>query len=191
MPHRAYFLDRDGTLNIDTDFVYKIEEWIWCDGALETIRWLNEQEIKVIVVTNQSGIARGNYREEDVINLHRWVDEQLANEGAWVDGWYMAPHHPEYDKEMRWPPEDRKPGTGMFDKAIETHDIDPTRSWMAGDKITDLKPALELGITPFFLRSRHLPNQDTDWLEKHRIQVYDRLIDTLPHLGIEASIPKP
>lgn len=190
MSHRAYFLDRDGTINVDTDFVYKIEEWIWCDGALEAIRWLNEQKIKVIVVTNQSGIARGNYREEDVLNLHRWVDDQLADAGARVDGWYMAPHHPEYDTEKRWPPEDRKPGVGMFEKAIETHNIDPARSWMAGDKITDLQPALELGITPFFLRSRHLPNQDPDWLEKHRIPVYDRLIDTLPHLGLDAPFPR-
>lgn len=183
--HRAYFLDRDGTLNVDTDFVCKIEEWVWCDGALEAIQWLNEREIKVIVVTNQSGIARGHYTEEDVQVLHRWVDEQLANEGAHVDGWYMAPHHPDHDPDQRWAPEDRKPGTGMFEKAIRTHNIDPARSWMAGDKITDLKPALELGITPYFLRSRHLPNQDPQWLARHRIPTFDRLIDTLPHLGIE------
>ncbi|MEX1213376.1 MAG: HAD family hydrolase [Balneolaceae bacterium] len=182
MSHRAYFLDRDGTLNIDTDFVYKIEEWIWCDGALESIQWLNKQEIKVIVVTNQSGIARGQYTEEDVRRLHRWVDKQLEQEEAWVDGWYMAPHHPEYDTEKRWAPEDRKPDTGMFEKAIKAHNIDPERSWMAGDKMTDLQPALKLGITPFFLRSRHLPNQDPEWFEKHRIPTFDRLIDTLPRL---------
>ncbi|MFO7800258.1 D-glycero-alpha-D-manno-heptose-1,7-bisphosphate 7-phosphatase [Rhodohalobacter sp.] len=177
---RAFFLDRDGTLNVDYNFVHKPEEWTWCKDALKAIRWMNENEFKIIVVTNQSGIARGRYTTEDVIQLHNWVDQQLEKDGLHIDDWYIAPHHPKFDKKPRdFDPTDRKPGTGMFLKAIDKHGIDPKQSFMAGDKITDLKPALGLGIKPFFIRSRHEPNQDKKWLKKHNIKVFDTLYEAV------------
>jgi len=177
---KAFFLDRDGTLNVDYDFVHKPEEWTWCDGALEAIAWLNSNHFKTIVVTNQSGIARGRYTAKDVEHLHSWVDEQLDKKGLWIDDWYVAPHHPTFDpKPHSYNPSDRKPGTGMFLKAIEKHGIDPNQSFMAGDKITDLKPALALNITPFFIKSRHEKNQDKNWLKAHRIKPYDSLYDII------------
>ncbi|MFH5832513.1 D-glycero-alpha-D-manno-heptose-1,7-bisphosphate 7-phosphatase [Halalkalibaculum sp. DA3122] len=180
---KAFFLDRDGTLNVDYNFVHTPEEWTWCEGAVEAIRWMKQNDFKIIVVTNQSGIARGRYTEGQVHALHRWVDEELAKKDLAIDDWYIAPWHPEHDqKPYTYEPADRKPGTGMFRKAAQKHQVDFARSYMAGDKISDLRPAVELGITPFFIRSRHEPSQDKSWLEKHSIRTFDNIkqvVDTI------------
>lgn len=183
--HKAFFLDRDGTINVDYNFVHTREEWTWCKGAVESIRWLNNEGFKVIVVTNQSGISRGRYTTEQVGRLHDWVDQELKKASAYIDDWYIAPYHPEYDTEpATYPPEDRKPGTGMFDKAAKKHNIDFDSSFMAGDKLTDLQPAVELGITPFFIKSRHEPGQDKSWLQQHDIPASPTLKEALiNHLG--------
>ena len=184
---KAFFLDRDGTLNVDTDFVHTPEEWTWCDGALDALRLIQENGFKIIIVTNQSGIARGRFTKEDVNELHAWVDRQLAREQIKVDEWMVAPHHPKYDPHPhRYSPEDRKPNKGMFLKAIKKHEISPLHSYMAGDKITDLVPAVELGMKPIFIRSRHEPYQDKEWLEEHGIETFDTLyqaVKTLPEIG--------
>lgn len=178
--NRAFFLDRDGTINVDYNFVHTPEEWTWCNGAVESIRMLNNAGFKVIVVTNQSGISRGRYTLEEVEHLHDWVDRELHNNGARVDDWYMAPHHPKYDSDpVQYPREDRKPGKGMFKKAAEKHNIDFSSSFMAGDKISDLQPAVELGMKPFFIRSRHEPDQDKEWLKRHEIPSYKTLQQAL------------
>lgn len=178
--NKAFFLDRDGTVNVDYNFVHTPEEWTWCGGAIDAIRWMNENDFKVIVVTNQSGITRGKYTEEQVHHLHEWVAGCLQQRGAWVDDWYIAPHHPEFDPEpCRYPKEDRKPGAGMFLKAAEKHQIDFAKSYMAGDKVSDLKPAVELGIKPLFIRSRHEPNQDKQWLQQYKVPVFDTLRESL------------
>ncbi|REL38479.1 HAD family hydrolase [Rhodohalobacter sp. SW132] len=183
MKQKAFFLDRDGTLNVDYNYVHTKEEWAWCDGALEALRIIQDQGFKIVVVTNQSGIARARYTEEDVIQLHKWVDEQLSEEGLSVDAWHMAPHHPEYDpKPHTWPSEDRKPDTGMFDKAAENLGLRFNGSFMAGDKISDLQPAIKLGMKPIFIRSRHEPKQDKAWLKKHSIRPYDTLLDAVKEL---------
>ncbi len=182
--NRTFFLDRDGTINVDYNFVHKPEEWTWCDGAIEAIRWMNNHDFKVIVVTNQSGIVRNRFTLEEVQELHQWVDLELEKYNARIDDWYFAPHHPEHDKPPAdFDPRDRKPGTGMFIKAAKKHDINLGKSFMAGDKITDLIPAIELKIRPFFIKSRHEKNQDEEWLEKHGISKYKRLLDVTKDLG--------
>lgn len=173
--NKAFFLDRDGTLNVDYNYVHKPEEWSWCDGAIDALQWIQENQYKVIVVTNQSGIARGRYSEQEMIDLHRWIDKKLAKQDIFIDDWYYAPHHPEHDPDKEYSPNDRKPGTGMFKKAAAKHDIDFSKSYMAGDKITDLKPAIELNITPFFIRSRHEASQDNQWLRDHNISTFDNI----------------
>ncbi len=178
--HKAFFLDRDGTINVDYNFVHTPDEWTWCKGAVDSIRRLNKAGYKVIVVTNQSGISRGRYSREQVEQLHNWADRELQKAGAHVDDWYMAPHHPKYDPDpARYPKDDRKPGKGMFRKAAQKHDIDFSSSFMAGDKVTDLQPAVTLGMTPFFIRSRHEPKQDKNWLKRHEIPSYETLQQAL------------
>jgi D-glycero-D-manno-heptose 1,7-bisphosphate phosphatase len=174
----AFFLDRDGTLNVDYDFVHLPEEWTWCDGAIEAIQWMNENGYKVIVITNQSGISRGRFTREQVDALHAWVNTDLKRHGAWVDAWYVAPWHPKFhDGHHLDLLNERKPGTGLFRQAAERFGIDFSRSVMAGDKISDLEPAIELGMRAVFIRSRHEPDADVDWLKKHRIPIEDTLLD--------------
>lgn len=180
--NKAFFLDRDGTLNVDYNFVHKPEEWTWCDGALKALRWIKAQNYKIIVVTNQSGVARGRYTERDVQLLHNWVDAELQKKDLKIDEWYYAPHHPKHDPKQNFAPEDRKPGTGMFEKAAAKHDIDFQKSYMAGDKVTDLQPAVDLGVTPFFIRSRHESDQDKDWLQKHNISAFNNISEVVATL---------
>ncbi len=183
MPHKAFFLDRDGTLNVDYNFVHKPEEWTWREGAIEAIQWLNHNDYKVIVVTNQSGIARGHYDVQDVEKLHHWVDQQLAEYDAWIDGWFIAPHHPEHDTDPpTFNPSHRKPDTGMFETAAEEQSIDFSQSYMAGDKQTDLQPAVDLGITCFHIQSRHPSRPDESFLQQHNIPTYNHLGEVIQHL---------
>lgn len=181
--NKAFFLDRDGTINIDFNFVHQPAEWTWCDRAIDALKWIKDHDFKLIIVTNQSGIARERYSEEDVLALHNWVDNQLKEHHIKIDDWYFAAHHPKYDADEKFLPADRKPGTGMFRKAANKHDIDFSHSYMAGDKISDLKPAIELGITPFFIRSRHEPRQDKEWLNRHNIDSYETLWDAIQELS--------
>src|SRR5699024_4858858 len=173
--NKAFFLDRDGTINVDYNFVHQPNEWSWCEGAIEALQWMQRHAFKIIIVTNQSGIARGRYSEAQVRQLHRWVDKQLEPHSVTIDDWYYAPHHPVHDAELKYAPEDRKPGTGMFKKAAQKYDIDFSQSFMAGDKISDLKPAVSLGMQSFFSRSRHEPDQDKDWLRNHNISSFDNI----------------
>lgn len=178
--NKAFFLDRDGTINVDYNFVHTTDEWTWCQGAMDAIHWLNKANFKVIVVTNQSGISRGRYTEQQVRKLHNWVDHQLHQKNARIDDWYMAPYHPDYEnRDKNYPAKDRKPGLGMFQKAAEKHNIDFDNSYMAGDKITDLKPALALGMKPFFIKSRHEPDQDSNWLQMHDLRTHASLEEVL------------
>jgi len=180
--NKAFFLDRDGTINVDYNFVHTPEEWAWCEGALDALQWMNEHDFKIIIVTNQSGIARERYTEEDVDHLHSWVDQELQKQDLAIDDWYYAPHHPKHDLNEKYAPADRKPGTGMFEKAAKKHDIDFEQSYMAGDKLTDLKPAVKLGMTPFFIRSRHEADQDKGWLAKHNIGSFDNIGQVIAQL---------
>lgn len=178
MKHKTFFLDRDGTLNIDYNYVHTKEEWTWCDRAIDALKIIQAQGFKIVVVTNQSGIVKGKYTERQVEELHKWVDVQLKKEGISVDMWNIAPFHPEFiEASGDYPPDDRKPGLGMFQKSDELLGIDFNSSFMGGDKISDLKPAIELGMTPIFIRSRHEPDQDRIWLQKHNITPFDTLYD--------------
>ena len=149
MARKAAFLDRDGTLNDERGlhYVHRVRDFHWIDGAREAIHKLNEAGFLVIVVTNQAGIARGLYTADDVNRLHDAVQKDLEDLGAQVDAFYISPYHvkgivPEFAVKH----EDRKPGTGLFERAIREHDIDPALSFMVGDKASDLIPAGKLGM---------------------------------------------
>ena len=126
MPNRAIFFDRDGTLNVDVHYLHDPADFVWVEGAVEAIRWANTHGYLVIVVTNQSGIARGYYDEAAVQRLHDWMNAELARYDAHIDAFYYCPHHtegavPAYTKACGC----RKPGPGMILRAIQDHDIDP------------------------------------------------------------------
>lgn len=143
----AVFFDRDGTLNVDKDYLYRIEEFEWMEDAPQAIRWANQKGFLVIVVTNQSGVARGYFTEDDVLRLHEWMNEDLARAGAHIDAFYYCPHLPNgrvdaYAKECNC----RKPKPGLIERACVDFDIDKEASIMIGDKPRDVECAEAAGV---------------------------------------------
>jgi D-glycero-D-manno-heptose 1,7-bisphosphate phosphatase len=144
----ALFLDRDGVLNEDRGYVSRWEDFRWIDGAREAIAAFNRAGWLVIVVTNQSGVGRGYYTEDDMHALHARMAEDLAAAGGRIDAVYHAPQHPKAAVEAyRHPdPPDRKPNPGMILKALAEWPIDRAASVMVGDKPSDLEAALRAGV---------------------------------------------
>lgn len=150
----AVFLDRDGTINVEKEYLHRIEEFEFVPGAQEAIRLLKEAGFLVVVVTNQSGVARGYYDEEAVHRLHRFMDGELAKVGASVDAYYLCPHHPlhgigPYRVECAC----RKPLPGMLLAAAETFRIDLGRSFIIGDKLADVEAGLKAGCCPILVKT--------------------------------------
>ena len=172
----AFFLDRDGTINIDHDFVHQPSEWNWIPGVPETLYKLQRGGFRLIVVTNQSGVARGRFSLQQVHELHAHADRLLQAYDVRIDGWYVAPWHPDFH-EGRDPAllDERKPGTALFERAAREHDIDLSRSYMAGDKATDLEPALHLGMKPVMVSSRFMNDALRQWCSERDITIYDDL----------------
>jgi D-glycero-D-manno-heptose 1,7-bisphosphate phosphatase len=144
---RALLLDRDGTVNVDRGWVHKPEDFFWIDGAREAIRWANDRDILVLVITNQAGIARGYYTEKDFLALTAWIDGELTACGAHIDATYYCPHHPtEGLGEYRRACHCRKPEPGLIERALAEWGFDPGRSVMIGDTENDMKAAAGAGI---------------------------------------------
>jgi D-glycero-D-manno-heptose 1,7-bisphosphate phosphatase len=139
--NRAVFLDRDGTIVEDPGFLHEPDKVTLLTGAAAAIRLLNEAGYRVIIVTNQSGIARGRYTVGDYEAVQRRLGELLAAQGARIDGAYFCPHYPQ----LSGPCECRKPGPKLFRDAQAAFDIDFARSWWVGDRLSDVQPARLLG----------------------------------------------
>jgi D-glycero-D-manno-heptose 1,7-bisphosphate phosphatase len=143
----AVFFDRDGVLNVDRGYVARREDWEWVEGAPEAIRWCNEHGTLVFVVTNQSGIARGYYAEEDFHTLMADVAEDLRTYGAHIDDIRYCPHLPEgvveqYAIECGC----RKPKPGMIESLVEEWNVDRARSLLFGDSERDLAAGRAAGV---------------------------------------------
>lgn len=150
---RAVFLDRDGTINIEKEYLYQAGDFEFIPGAAEAIRLLNQAGIMVVVVTNQSGVARGYYTEDDVENLHRHIDRELERDGAHVDVWLYCPHHPSGRGSYALPCNCRKPLPGMLQEAAARHDIDLEASTMIGDKLADIEAGIAAGCSTVLVRT--------------------------------------
>ena len=144
----AIFLDRDGVLNEDIGFLYRPAELRWIGGAREALRQINLAGALAIVVTNQSGVARGYYAEDDVRALHAHMAQSLAEIGARVDAFYYCPFHDEgaIPQYVVADHPDRKPNPGMLLRAIADFDIDPKRSLIIGDKASDIEAGRRAGV---------------------------------------------
>ena len=140
--NKAIFLDRDGTLNIDYGYVHKIDNFKFIDGAIDALRELKKMGYMLVLVTNQSGIARGYFSEEQFLQLTEWMDWSLAEQDVDLDGIYYCPHHSEGKGEYKEDCDCRKPKPGMLLQAIKELKIDPTQSIMVGDKVEDLKAGI-------------------------------------------------
>ncbi|MCQ4103472.1 D-glycero-beta-D-manno-heptose 1,7-bisphosphate 7-phosphatase [Erwinia persicina] len=143
----AIFLDRDGTINVDHGYVFESDNFEFIDGVIDALRELKEMGFALVLVTNQSGIARGMFTEDQFMHLTEWMDWSLADREVDLDGIYFCPHHPDAIVEaFRQSCDCRKPQPGMLLTARQDLNIDMAASYMVGDKIEDMQAALAAGV---------------------------------------------
>ena len=150
----AVFLDRDGTLIEDVGYLDRLDQMTVFPWTVDVIRALNRAGLAVVVVTNQSGIARGLFTEAFVEETHRLLSARLAAGGAHIDAYYYCPHHPEGVVDAyRQRCDCRKPASGLVDRAVRDLDLDPARSFVVGDKWLDIGLARAAGARGILVRS--------------------------------------
>jgi D-glycero-D-manno-heptose 1,7-bisphosphate phosphatase len=150
----AVFLDRDGTLNEEVGYLDRLEKLKLYDNAAEAIRCINEIGMKTVVITNQSGVARGYFTEEFVKAVHRQIQDLLNRRGAFIDAFYYCPHHPEAAiKKYQQTCSCRKPEPGMLITAAHDLDIDLERSYTVGDMIKDIQVAGRVGAKGILVKT--------------------------------------
>jgi len=140
MQPKAIFLDRDGVINKEKNYLYKKEDFEFIDGVFDACKYFQKLGYQLIVVTNQSGIARGYYQEEDFQKLTQWMLGQFINQGLRILDVFFCPHGPESTCNCR------KPKPGMLLEARGKYNIDMKNSWMIGDKEADVRAANAAGI---------------------------------------------
>lgn len=149
---KAVFLDRDGIINEDGHYIYKIEEFRFKDGIFDFCRAAKQKGYLLIVCTNQSGIARGYYSDEDFLRLTDWMCSCFHDQSAEIDHVYYCPYHPEKGiGKYRIDSYDRKPNPGMFFKAQKTYDIDLEQSIVLGDRNSDVDAGRNAGVGTLLL----------------------------------------
>jgi D-glycero-D-manno-heptose 1,7-bisphosphate phosphatase len=146
--HGAVFFDRDGVLNEDTGYIYRKENFRWIEGAREALKLVQDAGFYAIVVTNQSGIARGYYTEEDVNALHDWMRKDVRREGISITDFLICPFHEHAVIDQYRVPNhpDRKPNPGMILRALSKWNVDPNKSFIVGDAATDIEAGQRAGI---------------------------------------------
>jgi D-glycero-D-manno-heptose 1,7-bisphosphate phosphatase len=152
MGHRAVFLDRDGTINEDSGYPGRFDQIRIFPYSLEAVRMIREAGFKAVVVTNQSGVGRGFFTEDELHRLHDRMAEVFETENAPLDAFYYCPHFegsalPEYDTACSC----RKPATGMIRRAAEDLGLDPAASYMIGDKVEDILLGVNAGSLPILV----------------------------------------
>jgi len=157
---RAVFIDRDGTISEEVGYIRDLNQFHLMPHSAEAIKLMNEHGLKVIMVTNQSGVARGYFTEALVKKVHKKMESLLSEQGAYLDAIYYCPHYPEgvvkfYCKVC----ECRKPATGLLEQASQTHDIDLAASYLVGDKVTDIELAHRVGAKAVLVLTGYGPEE--------------------------------
>lgn len=183
---KAIFLDRDGTINIEKDYLHKIEDFEFEPGSLEAIKIFTDLGYEVIIVTNQSGIARGYYTERDLIKLNDYMIEKINDFGGKILECYFCPHHPEKGiEEYKVDCQCRKPNPGMLEEAIEKYEIDRDKSYMVGDKISDIEAGQRARVKSVLVKTGY----GLKTLEKNNIDapVFKNLFEFAKYLLISGK----
>lgn len=173
---RALFLDRDGVINIDIGYAYKQEDIVFIPGIFSLCRIAKQQGMKIIVITNQAGIARGLYSEYEFEKLMQWIKLKFHKEGCGIDGVYFCPYHEDGLKEAyRKASYMRKPMPGMLYKAALVHRICLRKSVIIGDKISDMKAGYHAKVGKLFWLSK-ASDENWDWC---RYESFDKIAKKL------------
>ncbi len=147
MAKPAVFLDRDGVINVDHGYVHDEHDFEFIDGVFDACKQLKQMGYQLVLVTNQSGIARGKFSEDRFLSLTQWMDWNFVDNGVEFDGIYYCPHHPEHGiGKYKEDCDCRKPKPGMFISARDFLKIDMANSVMVGDKAEDLMAAQAAGV---------------------------------------------
>jgi D-glycero-D-manno-heptose 1,7-bisphosphate phosphatase len=145
--NKALFLDRDGVINKEKNYLYQIKEFEFIDGVFEACKYFQSQGYLIVIITNQAGIARGVYTKNDFEDLTRWMVKEFEKESVLISKVYHCSHHPEFSGNC----ECRKPKPKMIFDAQKEFDIDLTKSILVGDKNSDIEAGLNAGIKMNFL----------------------------------------
>lgn len=177
---KVVFLDRDGTINEEVHYLHRAEDLRFLPQAVRALKMLKEAGFKLVVVTNQAGVARGYYTCEEVEKLHEFMNGKLKEHGAWIDGFFYCPHHPEhgvgiYKKNCRC----RKPGIGLFEMAQEKFAVDKSHSYMIGDKMIDVQAGVNYGIPGILVGTGYGAQWKKEIEEKGERPLYDFYAETL------------
>lgn len=177
---KAIFLDRDGVINKEVDNLFKIDDFELIEGVSNALMQINKSEFLSIVITNQPVIAKGFITEKDLKSIHKKMDTLLGEDRAYVDDLYYCPHHPESGfkneiKKLKIDCECRKPKSGMLKKASENYNIDLTKSWMIGDRYTDICAGKNAGCKTILLQTGHHGNDKSNYLDLEADYICDSL----------------
>ena len=171
--NKAIFLDRDGTINVEKHYLYKIEDFEFLPGVVDALKILQEAGYLLIIITNQSGIGRGYYTEEDFQKLNDWMISTLKQQGVMIADVYFCPHLPdaqvaEYRKECNC----RKPKLGMYKQAILDYNIQVGKSYAIGDKIRDCAICQDMPCCGFLIGN----NEKPEVISEVKAGMYERVI---------------
>jgi len=178
---KAVFLDRDGVINEDKGYVHKIKDFFIYPEVFPALRKLQESGFKLIVITNQSGIAVGYYTEEDFHNITKYMLNLLEKEDIKIEKVYYCPHHPEgIIPELKMKCNCRKPESGMIKQAIKEFDIDPSNSFLIGDKETDIMAGHKEGIKSILVKTgqgmKYVKDTKADFVAKNILDAVENFI---------------
>jgi D-glycero-D-manno-heptose 1,7-bisphosphate phosphatase len=153
----AVFFDRDGVINKDIGYAHRPDQIQWVEGSIAAIKAVNDAGYYAFIVTNQAGVARGFYTEADIVALHGWMQQAFKDQGGHIDGFDYSPFHPDgvIEQYARLSP-CRKPGSGMIDRIMARFPVDPERSFLIGDRQTDLDAASAAGIAGLLFKGGSL-----------------------------------
>jgi len=152
---KVVFLDRDGVINIEKDYLYKIDDFEFIDGVFTSLKYLQKLGFKFVIITNQSGIGRGYYNFEQYNVLTKWMKKQFKEKGIDILEVYCCPHAPDENCTCR------KPNIGMIEQTSKIIDIDYENSWLVGDKSSDIQTAINANIgNSIQVKSGHKFNEE-------------------------------